>query len=337
MPFFSIIIPVYNVALYLRECLDSVLAQTFTDWEAICVDDGSTDGSGAILDEYAAKDKRFRVIHQPNSGVSVARNKALEVSMGSYILFMDADDIYLSDDTFLRLEKELKNSNERELLFFGYRTFSKEGQVESVDVNSVPIKIDIAREVPLQALKLLFGEICYRRNLVEGMHFPENKIIGEDMAFIGEILCKIDSLRGIGETFYGYRTRQGSASHSKSTLRKFCEIIDLNEYWLERFATVGKRLSLAAYDYIAKWLFEWNPQRLKWLTIDEKRIAEERLITLYRKFGRAGGNRLRYRLATAIGDAFGSWRLTRILSGKMPWPHFGLMVTLKKILHLQKV
>ena len=65
-PFFSIIIPVYNVAPYLRECLDSVVAQTFTDWEAICVDDGSTDGSGAILDEYEAGDKRFRVIHQRN-------------------------------------------------------------------------------------------------------------------------------------------------------------------------------------------------------------------------------------------------------------------------------
>ena len=69
-PFFSVIIPVYNVAPYLRECLDSVLKQTFTDWEAICVDDGSTDESGAILDEYAAKDKRFRVIHQANAGVS---------------------------------------------------------------------------------------------------------------------------------------------------------------------------------------------------------------------------------------------------------------------------
>ena len=63
-PVFSIIIPVYNVAPYLRECLDSVLAQTFADWEAICVDDGSTDGSGAILDEYAAKDARFRIVHQ---------------------------------------------------------------------------------------------------------------------------------------------------------------------------------------------------------------------------------------------------------------------------------
>ena len=91
-PFFSIIIPVYNVAPYLRECLDSVLAQTFTDWEAICVDDGSTDGSGAILDEYAAKDNRFRVFHQKNAGVSVARNNGLMLASGEWIWFVDSDD-----------------------------------------------------------------------------------------------------------------------------------------------------------------------------------------------------------------------------------------------------
>lgn len=94
MPAFSIIIPVYNVAPYLRECLDSVLAQTFTDWEAICVDDGSTDGSGEILDGYAAKDTRFRVIHQANAGVSAARNKALDNAQGEWIGFLDADDVW---------------------------------------------------------------------------------------------------------------------------------------------------------------------------------------------------------------------------------------------------
>lgn len=96
-PFFSIIIPVYNVAPYLRECLDSVLAQTFADWEAICVDDGSTDGSGAILDEYAAKDDRVRVIHQENAGVSAARNAALLAVQGKWYLFLDGDDAIRSD------------------------------------------------------------------------------------------------------------------------------------------------------------------------------------------------------------------------------------------------
>ena len=91
---FSIIIPVYNVAPYLRECLDSVLAQTFPDWEAVCVDDGSADGSGAILDEYRARDARFKVLHQRNAGVSAARNAALRVADGEYVTFLDGDDVY---------------------------------------------------------------------------------------------------------------------------------------------------------------------------------------------------------------------------------------------------
>lgn len=83
-------------APYLRECLGSVLAQTCTDWEAICVDDGSTDGSGAILDEYAARDGRFKVIHQSNAGVSAARNAALNVVCGEWVYFLDADDLLVS-------------------------------------------------------------------------------------------------------------------------------------------------------------------------------------------------------------------------------------------------
>lgn len=91
-PVFSIIIPVYNVAPYLRECLDSVLAQTFTDWEAICVDDGSTDNSAMILDEFGARDGRIRIIHQENQGVEFARNIGLAHAEGDRIIFMDGDD-----------------------------------------------------------------------------------------------------------------------------------------------------------------------------------------------------------------------------------------------------
>ena len=108
-PFFSIVIPVYNVSPYLRECLDSVLAQTFTHWEVICVDDGSTDGSGAILDEYTAKDVRFKVIHQKNEGVSAARNKALDMAMGEWFLFLDGDDVFRQDA--LDILSQYANSN----------------------------------------------------------------------------------------------------------------------------------------------------------------------------------------------------------------------------------
>lgn len=89
-PFFSIIIPVYNVAPYLRACLDSMVAQTFSGWECLCVDDGSTDDSGKILEEYAQQDARFRVFHQQNAGVSAARNRALSAAKGAFIGFADS-------------------------------------------------------------------------------------------------------------------------------------------------------------------------------------------------------------------------------------------------------
>ena len=97
MPFFSIIVPVYNVAPYLRECLDSILAQSFENWEAVCVDDGSSDGGWAILEQYSALDKRFRIFRQENSGVSAARNRGLDEARGEWIWFVDSDDIVHPD------------------------------------------------------------------------------------------------------------------------------------------------------------------------------------------------------------------------------------------------
>lgn len=92
MPKLSVIVPVYNTEKYLRECIDSILAQTFTDFELILVNDGSTDGSGAICDEYAKKDERIQVIHQQNGGITVARKSGVHVARGEYVTFVDSDD-----------------------------------------------------------------------------------------------------------------------------------------------------------------------------------------------------------------------------------------------------
>ena len=92
MPEISIIVPVYNTEKYLHRCIDSILAQTFTDFELILVDDGSSDNSPKICDEYAEKDKRVRVIHQENGGVSRARNIGIDNSCGTYLMFCDSDD-----------------------------------------------------------------------------------------------------------------------------------------------------------------------------------------------------------------------------------------------------
>lgn len=92
MPKVSVIIPVYNAGEFLERCLDSLIAQTHKDWEAICINDGSRDNSGEILDRYAVMDSRFKVVHKVNEGVSAARNTALEKASGEYISFVDSDD-----------------------------------------------------------------------------------------------------------------------------------------------------------------------------------------------------------------------------------------------------
>ena len=105
MPMFSVIIPVYNVEKYLDQCVQSVLNQPFTDLEAILVDDGSTDSSGKMCDEYAAKDPRVRVIHQENRGLGQARNAGLHVAKGEWILFLDSDDYWLENGLQLIFQK----------------------------------------------------------------------------------------------------------------------------------------------------------------------------------------------------------------------------------------
>ncbi len=108
-PLVSIVIPVFNVERHLRQCLDSVLRQTLKEWECICIDDGSPDGSGAILDEYGNKDARFKIIHQRNRGVSAARNLGIKLASAPYLTFIDSDD-WVEDDALESLLSAMKES-----------------------------------------------------------------------------------------------------------------------------------------------------------------------------------------------------------------------------------
>ncbi len=107
MPLVSVIIPIYNTEKFLPLCINSVLNQTLTDIEVLLVNDGSTDGSGKICDEYACKDQRIQVIHTLNQGVSHARNQGLETAKGEYIAFMDSDD-WIETDIFINLSGQTK-------------------------------------------------------------------------------------------------------------------------------------------------------------------------------------------------------------------------------------
>lgn len=130
-PKVSVIVPVYNVEDYLKNCLDSLVQQTLSPIEVICVDDGSTDASSEILAEYAAKHPEFRVFHQKNSGVSVARNLALDEARGEYISFLDSDDRLLSADTLEKLYNRVKALDADELFFDAQISYASEEMREA--------------------------------------------------------------------------------------------------------------------------------------------------------------------------------------------------------------
>lgn len=117
-PKISVIVPVYKVEKYLRACIDSILAQTFTDFELILIDDGSPDNCGAICDEYAEKDARIRVFHKENGGVSSARNLGIERSRGEWIAFVDSDD-WVESDKFSKFCEQIAGVNEQIDLIIG--------------------------------------------------------------------------------------------------------------------------------------------------------------------------------------------------------------------------
>jgi len=118
-PIVSIIVPVYNVQDYLEPCLKSILVQTFTDFELILVDDGSSDSSGVICDDYALKDGRIKVYHQQNAGVSAARNKGIDNAVGKYILFIDSDDYV--DEGYIQSFIDIQHDNEADWIIEGYK------------------------------------------------------------------------------------------------------------------------------------------------------------------------------------------------------------------------
>ncbi len=217
-PTFSIIIPVYNVAPYLRECLDSVLAQTCPDWEAICVDDGSTDASGAILDEYAARDARFRVIHQPNAGVSAARNRALENAQGEWIVFLDSDDV-LYKHTLEVVGLAIDDKDDFSFVHYRSVDFVEQATFESLDFVSIlktKETINVSRHLDADAFMWGFWTNAYKKEVLKNLRFPDLSI-GEDRVFYYSVLERSRFVCVLDIPLYGYRIRKGSAVHSCKT------------------------------------------------------------------------------------------------------------------------
>ena len=201
MPEVSVIVPVYNTESYLRECIESILRQSYTDFEVLLVDDGSTDDSGAICDEYAKKDNRIKVIHTKNMGVSSARNIGLDNAIGNWIIFADADDELYKDALNLRYDDFEKH----DLVLGSYYECSHETfRLQSLKKNrSENIKIYLSDNIQQGIFSVVWGKF-YKRNLIGNIRFDTNMTVGEDTHFLLRYLRKVKSFIVINKPLYIY-------------------------------------------------------------------------------------------------------------------------------------
>lgn len=239
----SVIIPIYNVKEYLSKCLDSLKNQTYPDFEALLVDDGSTDGSEKICDEYAKEDNRFVVIHKQNSGVSDARNIALERAKGKYITFLDSDD-WLEPNAYEVLYSHMEKHNPD--VVFGvceriYRQyFDNEPDhsvqiIENEDVLTSYIKPDYKPHI----LKALWDKL-YTKEIIGDVRFKPGH--HRDGTFNTEVLSKAKKVIFAGELIYHYRDeRPGSISNTGITERIFTDKIPVLTEQIEVLEHVGRK------------------------------------------------------------------------------------------------
>lgn len=222
-PLISVIIPVYNVEKYLEKCLDTVLSQTYTNIEVILVNDGSSDGSGAIIDSYACKDERVRVIHLPeNKGVSYARNRGIDILKGEYTIFVDADD-YVEPDFLEKLYVNLKE-NQADISICGV-DFVGFGEYTNSRNNNFSCVVSADQAILCMLNLYPFGqEMCNKLFIsaqVRKCHFAENIYSGEDLLFIYQVLKHAKCVSYMPEKLYHYVYHKESASHQEFSAKQY--------------------------------------------------------------------------------------------------------------------
>ncbi len=227
-PIVSVVIPVYNAEVHFPACLASITAQTFDAWEAILVDDGSTDTSAALCDEAAAADPRFRVIHKENGGVSRARNDGIDAARGKYILFIDADDNVRP--TYFERMVDTAERYGTDLVMSGYDRFIDDWE-SHINASIFPValtqKIEDFLMLYTQPRTNLFGITIwakmFRRDMLNehNLRFDPEITYEEDCNFMVDCLAHLRTVAAVGEALYRYRLQRDSLSkrYRKNTFR----------------------------------------------------------------------------------------------------------------------
>lgn len=258
----SIIIPIYNVGVYFKECIESVLSQKYKEIEIILVDDGSTDNSGLIADEYALKDNRIKVIHQENSGVSTARNVGIDHATGDFVCFADPDDVLKPDYVEYMVELCMNNECDVAVCAEVFTTFMPNQRKENIEI------ID-GEEA---AAQILYGKItvgCYSK-IYRKQFLNDNKLrffpdvyIGEGFNFNVHTFCAASKVAVSQHKVYYYRLDNTTSAMNKFSAKK-CEMgLRAIEIMREKLTIRSKKL-LVAVDF-AEWntyasMYEWMVQ-----------------------------------------------------------------------------
>lgn len=281
----SVVIPVYNVEKYLNECIESVLTQTYTDYEIILVDDGSTDSSGHICDDYMTADSRVRVIHQKNGGLSAARNTGLKEAKGEYIYFLDSDD-YIEEYTLEYLVEVSVKENADVVFFDGYVFFDECEDDQSVSGYSRRecYKTQKGREMLLQlllndeyrtAVPLMFYRKEYLTN--HNLWFLDG-ILHEDELFTFLVFNANGMVAHCHEQLYARRVRPGSIMTGSKMLRRYESLLKIYQE-IEAGYTIGNVTGKAADLYMIRTAKSvWG----KFQSLEEK--DKEKVLAEYQRF-----------------------------------------------------
>lgn len=260
-PKVSIIVPVYNVEQYLPKCIESILNQTYRNLEIILVNDGSTDSSGSICDEYASKDPRIKVLQQKNSGVSAARNYGLEIADGEYIGFVDSDD-WLDDDMYSSLV-DLAESNQADLAICGYYvnndidpSIKKEKAPERLTQEMAIVK---CLDIDYFSLGTSLWNKLFKSSLIKGhkLKLDESLVIGEDMLFVCQFILEAETIIHSPQPKYHYAINDTGAINMKFHSKK-ASVIDahrkleelIHNQYPQLDVVVRKRSAINSYNLL---------------------------------------------------------------------------------------
>lgn len=247
----SIIIPVYNVENYIDKCIQSLFEQTYSNFEIILIDDGSTDKSPILCDEYAKKDNRVKVFHKENGGVSSARNLGLEKSTGDYIAFVDPDDWVEKDMIFFIME-DFKQNNV-DAVFYGYDEVSSNSKNKKYPIIHSPEKtgVDDDRQAIYQMMigigkgyYTIIANKAFKRSIYKDNNFLFDKeiAVGEDSVWLVEMVKKCNRVYFDNRVFYHWLQREESASNSKNISPKRLTAIKAQQINCENLIEYGDEI-----------------------------------------------------------------------------------------------